>query len=261
MRRAGASRHTCSLGNQVQNSNSLSSIFSTFELSEVEQKRYQDLRAAFEPFRARIEGKRVLDFGASYGLSGVVLIEFGASFVFGVEPEKWRVEKGREFIDRLGLTGQIELVHVSDTSSLEVDDSSFSFILANAVFEHIPQPRDAYVRELWRVLSPGGTLLIRETPNKYLPVDFHTLHLPLTNWLPSPVSRKLGVLLKRFDPKRKDWAFSGWRGMGHYELVNAIPGPYVLEHEMTRPRHRVLRAAGLPSGLLDPYPVYLVRKP
>jgi SAM-dependent methyltransferase len=241
--------------------NSISSTFASFELDAVEQKRYQDLRDAIRPFRDLIEGKRVLDFGASYGLSAVVLIEFGASYVWGVEPEAWRVEKGREFITRLDLADRVRLSHVEDTTKLNAPDSAFSFILANAVFEHIPQPRAAYIRELWRLLSPGGSLLIRETPNKYLPIDFHTLHFPLTNWLPSSVSRRIGTFLRRFDPARTDWASSGWRGMGYYEFVNAIPGPYVVDHELTRWRHKALRAIGLPSGLVDPYPVYLVRKP
>jgi hypothetical protein len=103
--------------------------------------------------------------------------------------------------------------------------------------------------------------MVRETPNKYLPADFHTLFLPFTNWLPSSLAHRIGVGVGRFNPERKDWESSGWRGMGHYEFVSAIPGPYVMEHEMTRPRHKLLRAIGLPSGLLDPWPVYLVRKP
>src|SRR2546430_11162493 len=64
-------------------------------------------------------------------------------------------------------------------------------VLVNAVFGHIPQPRDAHIREIWRVLAPRGKLLVNETPNKYLPVDFHTLHLPLTNSLPSPVAHRV----------------------------------------------------------------------
>lgn len=240
---------------------SLSSTFASFDLSAVEHKRYQELREALRPFRNLIEGRRVLDFGASYGLSAAVLIELGASFVWGVEPEAWRVEKGAEFMSRLGITDSVALSHVEDTTRLDAPDSSFGFILANAVFEHIPQPRAPYVRELWRLLVPGGTLMVRETPNKYLPADFHTLHLPLTNWLPSSVAHRIGMLFGRFSAERTDWESSGWRGMGYYEFVSAIPGPYVMEHEMTRPRHRLLRAVGLPSSLVDPWPVYLIRKP
>lgn len=245
----------------MQDLSSLPTRFASFELDPVEQARYQDLRASLQPYSHLFAGKRVLDFGASYGLSAVVLIEFGASHVWGVEPEAWRVEQGTEFMSRLGIADRVKLSHVVDTTKLDAPDGSFGFILANAVLEHIPQPRTAFIRELWRVLARGGTLMVRETPNKYLPVDFHTLHLPLTNWLPSAVTHRIGMLLRRFSPSRSDWESSGWRGMGYYEFVGAIPGPYVMDHEVTRLRHRMLRAFGLPSALLDPYPVYLACKP
>jgi ubiquinone/menaquinone biosynthesis C-methylase UbiE len=245
----------------MQETISLPSIFAGFDLSPGEQKRYRDLRETLRPFIGLFKGKRVLDFGASYGLSAAVLVEHGAANVWGVEPEEWRVEKGTEFMSKLGIADRVHLSHVRNTKKLDAEDSAFSFILVNAVFEHIPQPRDDYVRELWRVLAPGGSILIRETPNKYLPVDFHTLHLPLTNWLPSSLAHRIGKFFGRFDPLRTDWAFSGWRGMGYYELTKAIPGPYLMEHEVTRARHRLLRSIGLPSGLLDPYPIYVLRKP
>jgi SAM-dependent methyltransferase len=245
----------------MQSLDSLPSTFASFDLSAVEQKRYLDLRTALRPFSGLFEARRVLDFGASYGLSAAILIEFGASYVWGVEPEAWRVEKGMEFMSRLGIADRVKLSHVEDTRRLNAPDSSFGFILANAVFEHIAQPRAAYVRELWRLLALGGTLMVRETPNKYLPADFHTLHLPFTNWLPSALAHRIGTFFGRFSVERTDWESSGWRGMGYYEFVKAIPGPYVMEHEMTRPRHKLLRAVGLPSGLVDPWPVYLVRKP
>ena len=244
----------------MQTLSSLPEVFATLDLNEVEHARYRRLRESMRPCAHLFEGKRVLDFGASYGLSAAVLIEFGASYVWGVEPEKWRVEKGKEFMSRLGIADRVELVHLEDTRKLPLDDESFGFILANAVFEHIPQPRTAYIRELWRVLAPGGILMVRETPNKYLPRDFHTLHLPLTNWLPSPVAHRIGKALGRFNGDSEEFASSGWRGMGYYEFVGAIPGPYVMDHEMTRSRHKVLRAIGLPSALVDPWPVYVVRK-
>jgi hypothetical protein len=56
--------------------------------------------------------------------------------------------------------------------------------------------------------------------------------------------------------ERTDWDYSGWRGMGYYEFVSNLDGEFTVEHEVTRPRHRVLRALGLPSALLDPYPLY-----
>ena len=72
---------------------SLPAAFAALDLSPIEQARYRDLRDSLRPFCHLFAGKRVLDFGASYGLSAAVLVELGASYVWGVEPEKWRVEK------------------------------------------------------------------------------------------------------------------------------------------------------------------------
>ena len=69
--------------------------------STVEQQRYLTLRRTLSPFRGLPAGKRVLDFGASYALSMVVLLELGAREVLGVEPNEDRVRTGREVL----LTG------------------------------------------------------------------------------------------------------------------------------------------------------------
>jgi SAM-dependent methyltransferase len=228
-----------------------------------ERERMTVLRNTLRPYSSLFEGRRVVDYGASFGLSGVVLLELGAESVLGVETDAERVRDGNEMLGQAGLGSRVQLSHVADTRALPVGDLSIPFVLANAVLEHIPQPRAAYIEEVWRVLAYGGALLINETPNKYLPVDFHTLHLPLTNWLPSRVAHRIGVLTGRFRADRtvEDWESSGWRGLGYYELVRAIPGQFTVVPETgARFRHRALRALGLPGNLFDPYPIHILVK-
>jgi ubiquinone/menaquinone biosynthesis C-methylase UbiE len=225
----------------------------------IERERYRALKQTLRPLRPHFAGKRVLDFGASYGLSACALAELGAASVVGVEPDAQRVTRGCEIIADLRLDARISLHHVADTRRLELPDESVDVVLANAVLEHIPQPRRQHVGEVWRVLRAGGVLIVNETPNKYLPWDFHTTGLPLINWLPKPMARTVAVAAGRFRADQ-DWDHSGWRGVGYYELVRAIPGPYRMTHERTRVRHRVFRALGMPASLLDPYPTYIVRK-
>ena len=86
--------------------------------------------------------------------------------MLGIEQDAARVDSGAQMLAQTHLSEPISLRHVSDTQTLPLPSASMEFILANAVFEHIAQPRVAYVRELWRVLAPGGSLLINETPNK-----------------------------------------------------------------------------------------------
>jgi SAM-dependent methyltransferase len=162
----------------------------------------------------------------------------------------------------LGLTPQqAALVLIPYSAGLPFGNEMFDFVLANGVFEHIPPPRSNYVREVWRVLKPGGCLIISESPNKYLPKDYHTTGgLWFIPWLPSRLARRYAVWRGRFG-KGKDWVTSGWRGVGYYEIVSGFSSPYKLLPERTRSRHMILTKLGLPASLLDPYPILVFQKP
>jgi SAM-dependent methyltransferase len=192
-------------------------------------------------------------------MSAIALIESGARAVVGVEPDPERADVGRQRVAALGLTSHVTIEHVPDTGALPFADAAFPFILANGVFEHIPSPRRRYLAEVWRVLRSGGHLLIRETPNPYWPKEIHTTGLWFNHWLPERVAHRRAVRRGRFRAERDDWASSGWRGMSYHEMIRALPGA-VLVTPHTRWRHRLLAAIGLPSQLLDPAPVWLLRR-
>lgn len=222
--------------------------------------RYAILRDTFAPLAHLFRGKHVLDYGCGRGLSSIVLVELGASHVTGVELFPQLVTEGRALMAKTGYSDRVELQHVEDTTNLPFFGGRFSAVVCNAVFEHVPQPRKAWIAETWRMVQRGGVLIVNETPNKYLPVDYHTLHLPLTNWLPSRLAHWIGVKTGRFRAARDDWAYSGWRGLGYYELVDCLTHPHAVEWTGAKLRHQVLGAVGLPRELLDPYPSYVVRK-
>ena len=226
--------------------------------SPVELNRYLSVRESFRQIRRFVHG-RILDFGASYGLSMLALREIGLDDVDGVEIEAARVNLGWIILREAGAD-PTRLLHVPETRHLPYQDATFGTVVANAVLEHIPQPRAPYLRELWRVLQPGGCLIVAETPNKYLPYDYHTTHMMWVPWLPSKIARAYAIWRGRYRPDR-NWAHSGWRGLGYYELVAALPRrSYRLMNEESRPRHRWLRALRLPASLLDPYPLWILRK-
>lgn len=225
----------------------------------VERSRYVLLKQTLEDFRDLLVDRCVLDFGASSGLSMCALLEVGASRVVGVEPDDKRVCRGIRILRDLGLSERALLLHSAYAPQLPFLDCSFEAVLANAVLEHIPPPRALFICELWRVLVPGGHLIINESPNKYLPVDFHTTGLWFVPWMPRRLARRYAIWRGRFR-NDADWAVSGWRGVGYYEITKSLGGRYRLVPEKSRPRHRAIARLGLPPSLLDPYPLLVFQK-
>lgn len=233
-------------------------VAGTLLWDDTTRSRYATLLQTLAPLRDHFRGKRALDFGAGFGLSVVALMESGASEATGVEIDPVYVADGQAAMT--GYNGRASLLHTPDTTRLPLASASYDFILCNAVFEHIAQPRTAYLREVWRVLAPGGVLVVNETPNKYIPFDFHTTHLPLVPWLPSSVAKRLAEVCGRWDDSRyHPWHMSGWRGLGYFEMVTGLDGCELIP-ENANARHRLFSALGIPASILDPYPCWMLRK-
>jgi SAM-dependent methyltransferase len=68
-------------------------------------------------------------------------------------------------------------------SQLGFPDEAFDVAVFANVFEHIPPAeRDASLREIYRVLKPGG-VVIGQLPNPHFPIESHS-RLPFMGWLP-----------------------------------------------------------------------------
>jgi len=71
----------------------------------------------------------------------------------------------------------------ADGRALPFRDSSFDYVHSSAVLEHVGcrEYQLRFLREAWRVCRKG---IFITTPNRWFPVEFHTL-LPLLHWLPA----------------------------------------------------------------------------
>jgi ubiquinone/menaquinone biosynthesis C-methylase UbiE len=56
--------------------------------------------------------------------------------------------------------GRVEL-RLADAKGLDFEDGSFDAVFSNTILHHIPEP-EHFLREAWRVLRPGGVLLVRD---------------------------------------------------------------------------------------------------
>ncbi|HEY3374477.1 MAG TPA: methyltransferase domain-containing protein [Candidatus Aquicultor sp.] len=108
------------------------------------------------------QGDRVLDIGCGNGRD---LSALGHGYphisLAGVDFSPGMLREASRRLATEGLKG-IEL-KVADACALPFDDNTFDLVICSEVIEHIPDYRLA-IHEIWRVLCPGGSLIVT-TPN------------------------------------------------------------------------------------------------
>lgn len=100
-------------------------------------------------------GDTILDCGSGYGFVLRVLLELTENSIVGLEYQQERVDETRAF---LGDNERLTLVQ-GDAMALPFPDHAFDHVVCSEVLEHLPDDTRA-VQELYRVLKPGGTLVV-----------------------------------------------------------------------------------------------------
>ena len=100
-------------------------------------------------------GKKVLVAGCSYGWEVASFHGFGAK-VTGVD---LYVEKAREFIRRKGITESEVTLLQQNIESLDLPTDEYEYVYCNGVL-HYTQNSEAGLKNIARVLRPGGELLL-----------------------------------------------------------------------------------------------------
>ena len=123
---------------------------------EIEEYRYESewhipLVARFPEFH----GKDVLEIGCGLGTDGLQFARHGARYT-GVDLSPRSVELAREHFQLFGADGEF---HVVNAESLPFESGSFDHVYSFGVIHHSPDV-EAIVREIHRVLRPGGTFCV-----------------------------------------------------------------------------------------------------
>ena len=82
-----------------------------------------------------------------------------------------------------------------DGRNTNLPDNSYDIVMSNATLEHVGsyQNQCKFVKELYRI---SRKRCIISTPNRYFPIDSHTM-LPFIHWLPKKIHRKILKLLNQ----------------------------------------------------------------
>lgn len=130
-------------------------------------------------------------------------------------------------------------------TALPFPDGAFDVVLSFDVFEHIPDS-DAHLREVRRVLRPGGAYLV-QTPNKWMNSIFETIRWrSFTRWRADHCSlhslaelrtrmARHGFTIQPFDVpvvndffRQKVRTYAGWPGSLALSLINPDRLPLAL---------------------------------
>ena len=108
-----------------------------------------------------IAGRRFLDIGCAVGDYMAVIGAMGG-IVSGIDLDAPQIALGRELHAKAGLNTDF---HIGDATALPFAEETFDAIYAADVFEHLSQAvKQAVIAEMYRVLKPGGIVVIK-TPN------------------------------------------------------------------------------------------------
>lgn len=97
----------------------------------------------------------------------------------------------------------IKRVIKGDARKTKLKNNSFDIVHSNATIEHVGSEKNQrlFIKECLRI---SKQFVFIQTPNRYYPIDFHTL-IPIIHWLPKKIHRKILFLLGfKFYSKEKN---------------------------------------------------------
>ena len=156
------------------------------------QRRYA-LAKAYAP-EAFTRGGFYLDVGCGNGAQTVLFAQHFDRWM-GIDVEEARLNEFRAVMRDHPPSEKFEIVQY-DGDHIPCDDKSVDVLTCIEVIEHTKSDT-ATIRELYRVLKPGGTAIVT-VPNKWWIFETHGANLPLLpwnrvplfSWLPKSIHQK-----------------------------------------------------------------------
>ncbi len=127
-------------------------------------------------------GDRVLDAGCGVGGSSIWLAENRDANVVGIAPVQSQLINAKKSIHKRGVTDKVHVVR-ADYSNTCFPDQCFDVVWAMESLCHAPSKEKVY-KEFYRILKPGGRLVIAEYMRTARPLD-ETREKLVNQWLSS----------------------------------------------------------------------------
>src|SRR5882762_9307801 len=131
-----------------------------------------------------VPGMRVLDAGCGTGRNLVYLLQSGFE-VFGVDESSEAMDQTRQLVMELAPHLPLDNFRVEPVEKMSYPDAGFDVVLSSAVlhFARNEGQWQSMVREMWRVLKPGGIFFARLASsigieNQVTLIDGRRYHLP-----------------------------------------------------------------------------------
>jgi 2-polyprenyl-3-methyl-5-hydroxy-6-metoxy-1,4-benzoquinol methylase len=194
-----------------------------------------------------LDGKRILEIGCGRGGFACWLSRnYPTALITAADFSEAAIRQASDYAGNEGIRN-IEW-KVEDIQAISLAENSFDVVISCETVEHLPQPAVA-LRELARVLNPGGYLLLT-TPNYLNLLGLYRAYLRVTGRRFTEV----GQPVNRFTtlPRTFRWCAQAglkivsWDAAGHYIPFPGRP-PIQVDIAMNRP---VLRWFGQHSLIL-----------
>ena len=131
-------------------------LWANFKYYSVERKSLEYLRNRLSQ---HAPGKTVLDFGCGNGEESLFVARHGARRVVGIDLSEVSIENCRQRAHSEDLDGIVEF-RIGDVEALDFEDNTFDLAMEYGVLHHVDL--DAAMRELARVVRPGGAVICTE---------------------------------------------------------------------------------------------------
>lgn len=156
---------------------------------EVERYRFEklDYLESVAEF-PKYSGKKVLDVGCGLGTDLSRFAAQGAD-VTGIDIAPRAIDLARKNFAWRELTGQFE---VMDGEAMTFPDNLFDFVYCHTVLHFTPSP-EAMIREIHRVLKPGGTAILMAINRRSWLYFLHRVAGMKIDYMDAPVFHKMDI--------------------------------------------------------------------